>query len=72
MFLMQLCTTAQVELFQYLMKNGCEIEREGGRHTLFYNPATNKSATVPSHGEINTFTARAICKDLGIPIIKIR
>ncbi|MFH1097784.1 MAG: type II toxin-antitoxin system HicA family toxin [Candidatus Desantisbacteria bacterium] len=62
----------RTELLQYLTKNGCEIEREGGRHTLFYNPITDKSATVPRHREINTFTAKAICKDLGIPIIKIR
>jgi len=62
----------RAELFQYLMENGCEIEGEGRKHTLFYNSATNKSVTVPRHREINTFTARAICKDLGIPIIKIR
>ncbi|MBA7606097.1 hypothetical protein ES703_13236 [subsurface metagenome] len=59
-------------LIQYLVKNGCVIEREGKKHTLYYNPATNKSATIPRHREINTFTAKAICKDLGIPVIKIK
>ncbi len=59
-------------LIQYLIKNGCVIEREGKKHTLYYNPATSKSATIPRHREINTFTAKAICKDLGIPVIKIK
>ncbi|MCK4576131.1 type II toxin-antitoxin system HicA family toxin [candidate division WOR-3 bacterium] len=59
-------------LIQYLIKNGCVIEREGKKHTLYYNPTTNKSATIPRHREINTFTAKAICKDLGIPVIKIK
>ncbi|MCK4233577.1 type II toxin-antitoxin system HicA family toxin [candidate division WOR-3 bacterium] len=59
-------------LIQYLIKNGCVIEREGKKHTLYSNPTTNKSATIPRHREINTFTAKAICKDLGIPVIKIK
>jgi len=57
---------------KFLTENGCILEREGKKHTLFYNPTTNKSATVPRHREINTFTARAICRDLGIAIIKIK
>jgi len=48
------------------------FEKEGKKHSLFYNPKTNKSVTVPRHKEINSFTARAICKDLDIPIIKIK
>ncbi len=60
------------EFLRYLIKNGCYLESEGRKHTLFYNPTSNKSATVPRHRELNTFTAKAICKDLGIPIVKIR
>jgi len=60
------------ELIKYLIENGCQFEREGKKHTLFYNPISGKSATVPRHREINTFTARAVCKDLDIPIIKIK
>ncbi|MHB8277038.1 MAG: type II toxin-antitoxin system HicA family toxin [Candidatus Humimicrobiaceae bacterium] len=48
------------------------FEREGKNQSLFYNPKTNKSATVPRHKEINNFTTGAICKDLCIPIIKIK
>ena len=60
----------RTELLRHLIKNGCILEREGKKHTLFYNPDSGSSATVPRHREINTFTARGICKDLGISIIK--
>ncbi|PIP13877.1 MAG: addiction module toxin, HicA family [bacterium (Candidatus Stahlbacteria) CG08_land_8_20_14_0_20_40_26] len=60
------------DFLRHLISNGCELERKGKKHTLFYNPVTSKSATVPRHKELNTFTAKAICKDLGIPIIKTR
>jgi predicted RNA binding protein YcfA (HicA-like mRNA interferase family) len=59
-------------LIKYLLENGCIFEREGKKHTLFYKSKSDKSATVPRHNEINTFTARGICKDLDIPVIKIK
>jgi len=58
------------DLIKHLLANGCILEREGRKHTLFYNPKNGKSATVPRHKEINAFTGKAICKDLGIKIIK--
>jgi len=60
------------DLIKHLIENGCELERDGKKHTVFYNQITNRSATVPRHREINTFTAKAICRDLGIPIIEIK
>lgn len=60
------------DLLKYLIMYGCVFEREGKRHTVYYNPASNKSTTIPRHNEINTFTARGICKDLEIPIIDIK
>ena len=60
------------DLLRYLIDNGCILEREGKNHTLFYNQDTKKSATVPRHKEVNNFTAKAICKDLGIKIIQIK
>jgi mRNA interferase HicA len=60
------------DLIKYLIDNGCELEREGRKHTVFYNPMTNRSSTIPRHREIYTFTAKAICRDLGIPIIEIK
>jgi mRNA interferase HicA len=59
-------------LIKHLLENGCILEREGSKHSLFYNPEINKSATVPRHKEINTFTAKGICRDLGIQIIKLK
>jgi len=60
----------RTELLKHLLKNGCILEREGRKHTLFFNPASGKSATVPRHREINTLTAKGICRDLTIKIIK--
>ena len=60
------------DLIRYLILYGCYLEREGKKHTVFYNPESNKSSTIPRHKEINTYTARGICKDLEIPIIKIK
>lgn len=54
------------ELIRHLLESGCVFEREGKAHTLFYNPKTKKSVTIPRHKEINTFTARGICKDIEI------
>ncbi len=59
-------------LIRFLKQNGCVLEREGGKHSVFYNPESNCSTTVPRHQEINTFTARGICRDLEIPVIKIK
>jgi len=39
---------------------------------MFYNPESGKSSTIPRHKEVNTFTARGICKDLEIKIIRKR
>lgn len=59
-------------LLKYLLNKGCIIEREGKKHTVIYCPVTNLSTTVPRHNEINTFTGKNICSDLGIEIIKIK
>ena len=52
--------------------HSCIFEREGANHTVYHNPISKKSSTIPRHNEINTFTAKNICKDLEIPIIKIK
>ena len=55
------------DLIRYLIQNGCELDREGKRHTVYWRPETNRSAAVPRHTEITTRTAYAICDELGIP-----
>lgn len=55
------------DLVRHLERNGCQLLREGGAHTVFINRAAGKVTTVPRHREINEFLARRICKDLEIP-----
>jgi len=54
------------ELIHHLLRNGCRLDREGSRHTIYENPANNAKAPVPRHGEIDNRLARKICKQLGI------
>ncbi len=60
----------RVKLIKHLTKNGCYLLREGGKHSVFYNPISRKISTVPRHPEVKQFTAEKICKDLGISIPK--
>jgi len=62
----------QVDLIKHLRKCGCIFVREGNSHSVWYNPLTGRTSTVPRHHEINNFTGRNICKDLGVSIIKKR
>lgn len=55
------------DLIRHLESHGCYRLREGGRHTVYVNPANNRTSAVPRHTEINPFLARRICRDLGIP-----
>jgi mRNA interferase HicA len=55
------------DLLQHLETHGCELLREGDKHSLYVNPANNQTSAVPRHREINDFLARKICRDLGIP-----
>ncbi len=56
------------ELIQYLEVNGCLLLREGGNHTIYYNPLNRKTSAIPRHTEIVDILAKKICKDLGVPI----
>ena len=54
-------------LLAHLRDYGCELLREGRRHSIWFNPATSLQTSVPRHTEINEYMARKICRDLGIP-----
>lgn len=56
----------RLELVRHLEKQGCELLREGGSHTIYVNRSTQRSSAVPRHREINDFLARKICRDLQI------
>lgn len=56
------------ELEKHLRGRGCERIRSGGRHDVWMNPATMKTAAVPRHPRIEEKgTIHAICKELGVP-----
>jgi mRNA interferase HicA len=54
-------------LERHLAAHGCALVRQAAAHELWENPASGHRATVPRHREIKTPTARAICRQLGIP-----
>ena len=55
------------ELIRHLEAHGCELLREGGRHTLYINRAELKTSAIPRHQEVKTLIARQICRDLRVP-----
>jgi predicted RNA binding protein YcfA (HicA-like mRNA interferase family) len=54
------------DLVRHLEAHGCALLRDRGKHSVYVNPAMNKTSAVPRHREINDFLARKICRDLGI------
>lgn len=56
------------DLIRHLLDNGCELLREGARHSVYWNPHKRFTSTVPRHREVHEFLARKICRDLGIPV----
>jgi mRNA interferase HicA len=54
------------ELIGHLKSQGCSVDREGSRHTIYINPATGAKAPVPRHAEIDNRLARNICQQLAI------
>ena len=55
------------ELIEHLGRHGCQLEREGARHSIYGNPARGAKAPVPRHSEIDNRLALRICRQLGIP-----
>ena len=56
----------RVALLKHLSTHGCELVREGSRHSIWKNLNNNKMTAVPRHKEIKEFMAQKICKDLEI------
>jgi len=56
------------ELLRHLRSCGCELLREGGRHSIWINRATGKISAVPRHNEIRNLMAQKICRDLEIAL----
>jgi mRNA interferase HicA len=60
----------RTDLLKHLRSHGCELLREGGRHSWWHNPEQNARSAIPRHSEISDILARKICKDLGVPPVK--
>ena len=58
------------ELISHLQRQGCRLDREGGRHTIYTNPANGAKAPVPRHAEIDNRLAHKICQQLAITPIR--
>jgi mRNA interferase HicA len=56
----------RTDLLRHLARNGCELLREGKKHSVFVNRKKRRSSSVPRHTEINEFLSKKICKDLEI------
>jgi mRNA interferase HicA len=54
------------DLIRHLQVNGCHLLREGRAHSIWVNAINGQQAAVPRHREINDYTVRAICRQLGI------
>ena len=58
------------DLERHLRSQGCELFREGSKHSIWWNSAKRKTTSVPRHREVKEFTARAICRQLEVPVPK--
>jgi mRNA interferase HicA len=52
---------------KHLTQQGCQLLREGSKHSWWWNPTLNRRSAVPRHSETVDVLAKKICKDLGIP-----
>ncbi|MBZ5618217.1 MAG: type II toxin-antitoxin system HicA family toxin [Acidobacteriia bacterium] len=58
------------QLLNHLQRQGCCLDREGARHSIYTNPANGAKVPVPRHGEIDNRLARKICEQLAIEPIR--
>lgn len=56
------------KLLQHLTAFGCERVRQGGRHEIWWNPATRGQTAIPRHRTVKKPMVRSICDDLGIQL----
>jgi predicted RNA binding protein YcfA (HicA-like mRNA interferase family) len=59
-------------LLRHLRRHGCYLKREGRSHSIWTNPASGATETVPRHVEISNTLAAKICRSLSIPNITER
>jgi mRNA interferase HicA len=56
----------KTDFTKYLLKKGCTLKREGGKHEIWENSIYKTWSTVPRHKEIKRNLCVKICNDLDI------
>ena len=56
----------RTKLVLHLTRHGCELLREGKKHSVFLNLTNRQTAPLPRHADIDWRLVLAICKELGI------
>jgi hypothetical protein len=57
----------RADLERHLRRNGARPLREGAKHSIWTAPSAARPVSVPRHRQIPRMTARAICRQLGVP-----
>jgi mRNA interferase HicA len=55
------------KFIKHLTASGCELIREGRRHSIWGNPEKKTASSVPRHTEVDDYLIKKICRDLDIP-----
>ncbi|HBB6896759.1 TPA: type II toxin-antitoxin system HicA family toxin [Legionella pneumophila] len=56
------------QFIKHVEQHGCSLLRHGNKHDIYKNDVNpNLISGIPRHTQINPYTAKGICKDLGIP-----
>ncbi len=57
----------RAKLVLHLLRHECILLREGSKHSIYKNLITGSQTTVPRKSKLLLFTAKGICKQLGVP-----
>jgi len=60
------------KVLKYFRQYGCEIYREGKKHSIIINRVNDRITALPRHPDINDKLVLSLCKDLDIPKIESR
>jgi mRNA interferase HicA len=53
-----------------MQREGCQLIRDGSRHTIYRNPANGAKAPEPQHVEIDNRLGTKICQQVSIAPIR--
>jgi predicted RNA binding protein YcfA (HicA-like mRNA interferase family) len=56
------------DLERHLRKHGFQFHRHASKHDIWLNPFNGATAAIPRHRQLKITTARAICRELGVPV----